>query len=1105
MSDIEIIRQIEKELNLRLKSLKTIDRDSEGYTLNQNEQVTGLSLYFCNFKALEKIISHLKNFKSLTTLELSGNKISDISHLKDLKNITELNLGNNQISDVSSLKDLKNLTTLNLNNNQISVISFLKDLKSLTKLNLQNNKISNISPLKELKNLTQLNLYGNQIGDIFYLKDLNSLTSLDLSKNQIRGISYLKNLKRLTSLQLSENKINDISSLKDFSSLTLLKLNQNQIDDISPLKELINLTELDLSENRISDIFSLKDLKNLTSLYLSENQITESFSLKDLNELKRLNLRNNQINNIDHLKSLFCLTWLNLRSNQISDISPLNDLINLNELYLSNNQICILSPLIDLKRLSSLYLDGNKIHDISPLKELNNLMELNISENKISNISLLKDIYNRDDINIYNDNNPIKTPPIEIVQQGKEAVRNWFVAQKKKLNEIKVLLVGEAKAGKTSLLKLLKDNTYNPDEQQTDGIIIEEFDFSVLDTFKEYKNLHGTKAYFWDFGGQEIMKSTHQFFMTNRSIYILLLESRRDGDTDNQVKLWLRRIETFGGNSQVIIVANKIDLNRSFGIDITSLSKEFPQIIQYIPISCKNNENIEILKSSLQKYIPKAELFETEIDEKWIEIKEELQKATKKEKYISQKDFEDICIAHKLVDIENQHQAIKFLNDLGIVLHFDELTDLSEYFVLDPYWVTTGVYRIITSDLAATQNGKIDISQLSYIVNEEKNKSEGYIPEEHKELKYTKNELRYIADIMAYFKLSFYYDEHKKILIPDLLNKTTPLEECEVLSKTTVKLGLIYNYNYLPNSVIPRLIVEMNKDIKHAWRTGCIFSCCNNITANALVTQVENDIVIIVTGEYKQKREYLSVIRFFLDNINSDLKVKPELLIPLPGYEEYNVKHDVLLKMERKGFSIYTDWELEKEFEISLLLEGITKTDEIRFKVKEIINSYRDLRKIYIFLASSKELKNDREKFEQAIHRKNILWTKKGIFLEPVMWENFIDSISPTRLQDEYNKAVKKANIFVMLFFSKVGKYTLEEFENACEQFKKTGENRIYTYFKNDDLKVSSLNRKDTLSLFDFQDKLKELGHFSSEYTNPAELILHFFNQLDYLESEGIL
>jgi len=68
--------------------------------------------------------------------------------------------------------------------------------------------------------------------------------------------------------------------------------------------------------------------------------------------------------------------------------------------------------------------------------------------------------------------------------------------------------------------------------------------------------------------------------------------------------------------------------------------------------------------------------------------------------------------------------------------------------------------------------------------------------------------------------------------------------------------------------------------------------------------------------------------------------------------------------------------------------------------------------------------------------------------LKIIRWEKFLDAMSETRLQDEYNQEVRKCDIFVSLFFTKTGKFTKEEFETAFEQFNKTGKPQIYTYFK---------------------------------------------------------
>ncbi|MCI5183947.1 MAG: hypothetical protein D3921_15755, partial [Candidatus Electrothrix sp. AW1] len=51
----------------------------------------------------------------------------------------------------------------------------------------------------------------------------------------------------------------------------------------------------------------------------------------------------------------------------------------------------------------------------------------------------------------------------------------------------------------------------------------------------------------------EIMHATHQFFLSHRSLYVLVLDVRRDERPEH----WLRYIETFGGDSPVLVVLNK--------------------------------------------------------------------------------------------------------------------------------------------------------------------------------------------------------------------------------------------------------------------------------------------------------------------------------------------------------------------------------------------------------------------------------------------------------------------------------------------------------------------------------------------------------------------
>ena len=163
------------------------------------------------------------------------------------------------------------------------------------------------------------------------------------------------------------------------------------------------------------------------------------------------------------------------------------------------------------------------------------------------------------------------------------------------------------------------------------------------------------------------------------------------------------------------------------------------------------------------------------------------------------------------------------------------------------------------------------------------------------------------------------------------------------------------------------------------------------------------------------------------------------------------------------------------------------------------------MKTIKIFLASSSELKEDRDNFKEFLYDKTIAWKNKGVFLEIVRWEEFLDHVSATRLQDEYNKAIADCDIFVLLFFTKAGNYTNEEFDVAYNQFKQTGKPLIYTYFKDAEVKQHKAKKEDLLSLWALQEKLNNIGHFYTTYKNSEDLLLKFNQQLDKIAESGFL
>ena len=753
-------------------------------------------------------------------------------------------------------------------------------LVDLEKFNdTKGNKITEYS-LDENGNINGIVIYDFGLYEIpKTLTKINTLSMLDLGENQIVNISPLQNLKNIQTLELSVNQISDISPLKELKNIQTLKLSVNQIRDISPLINLKNIHELWLRENQISDISPLKNLKNIQELYLYDNQISD----------------------ISHLKELKNIQKLELIENQISDISPLKELKNIKKLDLQYNQIKILH------------------------KWITDFPKIRIQ---------WKDTGQKDFISFYK--NPIENVPIEIIKQGKAALKAWFAANKKKLNEIKVLLVGDAEAGKTSICKRLKDNTFNKHEKQTDGIKIEKLVFGDLPTFSQQTQLHGLSAYVWDFGGQEIMTSTHRFFLTNRSVYILVLEARNDKSTETQIRKWLENITTKGGNSPVIIAVNKIDVNPAFDIDLYNLKKEFPQIVGTVRISCEKDENLNELKRLLETAIPQAELFNTEIDERWLKIKEELQEKTKSNFKLNESEYLEICTHHELTNPDEQNQCVQFLHDLGIILHFDKM-DLGEYYILDPLWVTTGVYRIITSGKAANASGVVPYEELKELANSLKNETE---TGEYCKIAYSNNESRYLADIMEEFKLCFFASQKKLMLIPDLFKKETPAEEVEKIIHSTEKLEFIYDYPFLHHSVISRLIVAINGEIQTFWRS-CVITTSKSLNSTCLIRALKDQIQITVTGDKKDKRQYLSQIRYFVNQINEEFKLKPTLLIPLS--ENSFIEYDELVQMEREGEKNYRNFKQKITYQISQLLEGIETNEEIQRQSTSIINNYNTI------------------------------------------------------------------------------------------------------------------------------------------------------------------
>ncbi|MCP4105249.1 MAG: GTP-binding protein [Desulfobacteraceae bacterium] len=259
-----------------------------------------------------------------------------------------------------------------------------------------------------------------------------------------------------------------------------------------------------------------------------------------------------------------------------------------------------------------------------------------------------------------------------------------------------MLLVGQGSVGKTSLIKQLTEGKFDPHENITEGINIEKWQLPVDD--------QEIRLNVWDFGGQEIMHATHQFFLTKRSLYLLILDSRLN-EEDNRLEYWIKIIQSFGGDSPIIIVSNKTDQHPP-DLDRRGLKRKYTNIRGFAETSCKTGYGIDKLKEMITGEISNLEHIRVQLITSWFDVKNQLENM--KKNYISYKVFQNICQKKNIKDSLSQKTLIGFLHDLGIVLNFQDDPRLEDTNILNPEWVTNGVYKIINSNELFQSKGVLE-------------------------------------------------------------------------------------------------------------------------------------------------------------------------------------------------------------------------------------------------------------------------------------------------------------------------------------------------------------------------------------------------------------
>jgi internalin A len=670
------------------------------------------------------------------------------------------------------------------------------------------------------------------VWNLIFQAEENGLKTLDLSYMSLleipKGVFYLK---ELSALNLEGNYISTIpTDLFELTSLTHLNLGNNEIPTLpSEIKKLINLRTLTL---KVNPLVSLpKEI-----LYLSKLEV--------------IDLSNCQFNEFP-IEVIELAELTDLRLGNLETLSIATKGGKLPSQSLNNNIKVIPSNIKRMSSLRYLNLNQNNINGLpNEILELNNLYYLGLEEN------------------------PLPIPP-EILENGANPIsilRYYFsIIEKKRkaLNETKLLVVGQGSVGKTSLINRVVQNIFNNIISKTDGISIKQWQINDI-------NLN-----IWDFGGQEIMHATHQFFLTKRSLYVLVIDSRLTQE-ENRVEYWLKIIQSFGGESPVLIVGNKVD-QHPLDIDRKGLQKKYPNIVDILETSAVTGAGIEELKAAITAQVNNLPHVRDLLPETWFTVKTKLEELGKQSNFITQEKYLDLCGENEVSDETSQRTLIGFLHDLGVVLHFQDDPRLEALGILNPQWVTNGVYKILNSHTLFQNRGVLTVSMLDEILN---------LPE------YPRGKRLFIVDMMKKFELCYDIEADKSFLVPDLLPKDQPDLRFNGLP------AFEYAYPVLPSSVITRFIVRMNQKIDDGlvWRTGVVLKIGEN---KALVKADIEDrkITIAIDGLEHTRRDALSAIRYELGEIHNSIKgLNPQQRVPVPNAPLAEpLKYEYLLKLERAG------------------------------------------------------------------------------------------------------------------------------------------------------------------------------------------------------------
>jgi GTPase SAR1 family protein len=585
---------------------------------------------------------------------------------------------------------------------------------------------------------------------------------------------------------------------------TVLHLVNKQIGILPPeICQLVKLRLLYLSRNYLTNLpAEIRQLHYLKELDVDHNELSElPPEIGQLSRLEKLNLSYNELNEIpQEIGALGELTELDLSFNNILSLpTQLGDLNQLRKLKLNDNGFETVPPNIgSLSDLRSLDLSNNPLSTLpSEIGQLSKLVVLSVRNgrltalpNTIANLRKLR--------HLELDGNPLTSPPSEVLQQGTRTIlaflRNLQTAGTERF-EAKVLLLGQGGVGKTSVLRSLRGLAFQPGETTTRGV-----DVGRLELTHPERLSVTLKLNVWDFAGQEIEHATHQFFMSNKSVYILVWNSRH-GYVQGRLDYWLEMIKSRAPEAPVILVATHAD-QRWPDINFAAFQQTYPQLVGQYYVDNYSGTGIDELRLAIARWTAQLPLMGQPWPGNWQAVEDELKEL--QEHHISFEDLEDVCTDLGLTNETDVSALAETLHNLGIILHFDDDAELRDLVVLKPNWITKAISFALTDSETGKSYGRLDHASLPRIWSQ-------YEPALYPAF----------FSLMNKFELCYQIEDADDLsLIPALLSYAPPS-----IPELKPKLKMIYRLSSVPPGLMSRFIVRSHRFTQNMhWREGVILA-----------------------------------------------------------------------------------------------------------------------------------------------------------------------------------------------------------------------------------------------------------------------------------------